>query len=705
MRRSILLSCTAVLALTIPVIGLRAEAGPAKLDRVVMFSSGVAFYDHSVEVEGSGTVTLTLPRAHIDDVLKSLIVNDPAGAPVSLSLVADATGEGEASANPFAVGAVGSLEAVLDRLIGQSLTLTGPRTLRGRLLAVQPVDEPVGSDGRTITRFRLALVGEDGMQQAMLHEVGAIRIDDTALQARLDEAIRAAGSQRDALTRAVTLTIGAPAAGSGDKRQVRFGYVAAASLWKASYRLELGASGTNSNSEQGGGTARLQGWAVLENVTGRDWQDVSLTLSSGDAYSVRQALYQTYLIDRPSLPVELPNGRLPPRDGGSIPLAQAAPAPRGVAPAGSAAAKQSFEDGNGDGYAAQAASSAAMPATSMPNTSLPRPAPLPEASVQAEGGQIEFTLPQRITLGAGRSLSVPLVDRAMPARALRLVPAGGGKAQAAVELRNAGEAALPPGAVTVYGGPNAAARSFLGDGRLGFFPKGETRLISYAVDSRLTVLPTLSSEQGQVTGTASGGILRITRTQRTIRELPVRLPPDEALTLVVQVPRGPLGETLTAPEGATVTQSADGYRVEKPLAAGAVETIRIVSDTPVEEVIELSRPSWLQRLRVLLSAPQLDAKLRQAIEPLVPLDEALTRATANRQAEDERRATLLKEQERLRANLQAVPAGSDLHKRYLRDLGQMEDDITRNRQSLEAARVAEAGAQKALQEFVAGLRL
>jgi hypothetical protein len=59
------------------------------------------------------------------------------------------------------------------------------------------------------------------------------------------------------------------------KRTVRIGYVAAAPLWKASYRLSLPA-------DPGMERARLRGWAVLENFSGQAWHDITLTLLSGN---------------------------------------------------------------------------------------------------------------------------------------------------------------------------------------------------------------------------------------------------------------------------------------------------------------------------------------------------------------------------------------------------------------------------------------
>jgi len=92
------------------------------------------------------------------------------------------------------------------------------------------------------------------------------------------------------------------------QRTVRVGYVVAMPLWKASYRMSL-------PPDPKAQTARLQGWAVLENCSGRAWQDVELTLLSGNPVTFRQALYESYYVPRPTVPVESGSHVLPPHRG------------------------------------------------------------------------------------------------------------------------------------------------------------------------------------------------------------------------------------------------------------------------------------------------------------------------------------------------------------------------------------------------------
>ena len=62
----------------------------------------------------------------------------------------------------------------------------------------------------------------------------------------------------------------------------------------------------------------LQGWAVVENMTASDWNNVDLTLVSGNPVTFRQALYESYYVSRPEIPVQV-FGRVMPRvDRGSV---------------------------------------------------------------------------------------------------------------------------------------------------------------------------------------------------------------------------------------------------------------------------------------------------------------------------------------------------------------------------------------------------
>jgi hypothetical protein len=82
------------------------------------------------------------------------------------------------------------------------------------------------------------------------------------------------------------------------KRGVRVGYVTECPIWKTSYRLAL-------DREHKDGKADFQGWAIVENTTDEDWNNVSLGLVSGRPISFQMDLYQPLYVPRPIVEPEL----------------------------------------------------------------------------------------------------------------------------------------------------------------------------------------------------------------------------------------------------------------------------------------------------------------------------------------------------------------------------------------------------------------
>ncbi len=68
-------------------------------------------------------------------------------------------------------------------------------------------------------------------------------------------------------------------------------------VWKSSYRLIFG----------DGGAATLEGWAIVDNVTGEDWTDVRLSVVSGRPISFISRLYEPRYLPRPE--AQLPEER------------------------------------------------------------------------------------------------------------------------------------------------------------------------------------------------------------------------------------------------------------------------------------------------------------------------------------------------------------------------------------------------------------
>ena len=193
--------------------------------------------------------------------------------------------------------------------------MQGPQPMTGRIMAAERFNETIpGSPGQpplVVPRTRVTLMSPQGLRQFVLEDAAGVQVSNPALRADIDRALEAARAQASQTMRHITLR----STGTGP-RTVRVGYVVAVPLWKATYRLVLPA--------KPGDKARLQGWAVLENQSGADWNNVALTLQYGNPVTFRQAIYRSYYVQRPEVPVEVLGRILPGVDTGARPFAGAA---------------------------------------------------------------------------------------------------------------------------------------------------------------------------------------------------------------------------------------------------------------------------------------------------------------------------------------------------------------------------------------------
>ena len=182
--------------------------------------------------------------------------------------------------------------------MGAEVEIEGSVNAAGRVFRIEEEQAQLPNNGGQTVRHRLTLVTANGFVQAILEDVRALRFTDPQLRAQIDRALTAIAQNRAKDQRTISINLG----GQGERR-AGFSYVVAAPVWKTAYRLVLPKEGEK---------ARLQGWGVLENLTGGDWKDVELTLVSGNPVALKQPLYSAVFVDRPEIPVSA-SARIVPR--------------------------------------------------------------------------------------------------------------------------------------------------------------------------------------------------------------------------------------------------------------------------------------------------------------------------------------------------------------------------------------------------------
>jgi hypothetical protein len=434
--------------------------------------------------------------------------------------------------------------------------------------------------------------------------------------------------------------------------------------------------------------ASLQGWATVENMSGQDWKDVDLTLVSGRPVAFHQALYEAYYVARPEVPVEVAGRLMPGVDRGGVQL---------------------------EAQAKSAAGSVLQPADramQRPNMTVmapPAPPPAQAAAVDAAEAsdaatQVKFKIPQPVSVANGRTLSIPIIDREVPALRLALYQADTAARNplAAVRLTNDGQTGLPPGIITLYERDQAGYVAYVGDARLSAMPVGEARLLAYALDEKITIERDAAQTDRLASGSIVNGALRFSRIVRQTTTYRVKGPLREPRELIVVQRRLP-GWSLVEPEPKGVELSDGTYRIPFRLPGGdKTQTFDVVQEQTQHQELRLA-DSAADQIRIYAQAREFDAKTREALERILKLQAALADAQRKVTQADADREQIVQEQARLRDNLERVPANSDLQRRYLATLDKQETELEAIAKRRADAATEVDGARQALRAYVAQL--
>jgi hypothetical protein len=655
-----------------------ANAADLSLQRVMLSSAGVGYFEYEATVDSNATLKLDVPIDQVDDILKSLVVYDESGTAGEITLPGREPLTQSFVDLPFDRTALESAPALLNALQGAELRVTGPKPMSGRLLRV--VEETSrGADGLAIPRDRVTLLTDAGIEQFILQDADSVAFVDPELQKKVSTALSRLASHRSDGRRQLTLE----SRGAG-KRTIRIGYVVGVPLWKATYRLSLPADSQTDR-------ARLQGWAILENFSGRDWHDVSLTLLSGNPVTFRQALFESYYVKRPSVPVEVAGRVLPSPDTGGI----------GPEPAG----RDSALPVPAPERKLSAMARSAAEAMSAPPPPASAPAQIEAAQAAESVTQTAFTLPYRVSVAAGQSLSVPILDRELPSQRIDLYQPSADQRHplAAAALVNDAETGLPPGVLTIYERTTAGGAAYLGDARLAAFPPGEKRMMSYAVDAKVTVDRSNDEQHAIVKAAIAQGVMRLTRLTRQVTTYRVRTADPGEHHLLIEHPRL-VGWSLTAPDPKHVELSANAYRIPVTLPGGTQGTLAVTMEHPLEETIRLLDLAD-DRLSVLVASNELEPSVRKALEELASRRQALGRQNAELDKLKEQRRQLVEDEKRLRDNLAAVGRDTALYEQTLEKLSETEATITTLSTAAAKAAAEIETAKEQLQNFVSALTL
>ncbi len=260
--------------------------------RVILYSNGVSYIERRGIVSGDAEINLSFKQSQVDDVLKSMIVLDLGQGKIgavsynSSAPVGSRMAEIPFSVNPL-TGENGGIAIVLAQLQGAKVAVSSAKgSATGSILTVEK--RQIKTEKETKTVSILVIASETGEISSFdLDEIKSVKLLDEGTRKDLNEFANAAASARRRDAKTITIT----SVGAG-QREMIVSYTIAAPIWKTTYRVVLDEAGK----------PFFQGWAIVDNVSEEDWQNVQLSLVSGSPVSFIQQLQKPFYRYRPVVP-------------------------------------------------------------------------------------------------------------------------------------------------------------------------------------------------------------------------------------------------------------------------------------------------------------------------------------------------------------------------------------------------------------------
>ncbi|MCX6588887.1 MAG: hypothetical protein NTX13_20165 [Acidobacteria bacterium] len=631
-------------------------AAELPVKRVVLYKHGVGYFERAGEVPSGQTARLEFKPNDMNDVLKSLVVDEQGGGRV--------TGVRYDSANPaqssLNVEAGVALAKFLDGLRGAKVDV---ELVAGRISGAIVSGRVVPSTDQKAQQELLVLLTDGGELRTLdLAGANTVRLTDPLLQLKLREYLQSMAGLRTQEQRAVYID-----GESTRARQIRASYLLPTPIWKSSYRLILGAA------------PLLEGWAIVDNTTDSDWSGITLSLVSGKPVSFQSRLYAPKFIERPfadlaeerAVAPELYRGAMA---GSPPPAAMVAPMVKSRAARLDTAAM--FAE------AAPAQSNVAV-----------------ETTGRELGELFEYAFATPVTVKKNESAMLPFLQQPVQARKLLIYSDESlANPRTASEITNNTGKTLDGGPITVF--DNGA---YAGEALVETVKAGDRRLISYGIDLGTRITTNFDSEERQVREIrASRGVLMAKGSREETKTYTIKNVDPRAKTLIIQHPLR-AGYKLI---GVTpVEKTATDYRFAVELKPNAEQTFTVKEEFVVEQTYLLSSDT-ADQIEIFLRNPTLSPAGKQALGKIQALKAQIAAVVQSIQANQSQTAGLVKDQERLRENirsLNSVTGQEQQVQRYARDLAERETRIVALRDQLQAEQQKRAALESELNAFLANV--
>lgn len=482
-------------------------------------------------------------------------------------------------------------------------------------------------------------------------------------------------------------------------------YVVAAPIWRPAYRVVVD-----------DGEPLLQAWAVVQNTSGADWEDVRLSLTTGAPIAFRSDLgtpvtpRRPLVTDKGEVVYSVPGSQTALEQDDAAGSEEAASAPQG----GAARAEKRAAPSR-----ARAEAEESMLDSSMRGAPAPEPAPMTADGMQESvrsmaavavlgEGVTRYDVDGEVTVPDGSSTMVAVISKRVPGERAYLYAPDGGVPQSrthpfqAVRLQNDTGAILERGPISVLG-----QGTFLGQGVLETLPRGATSFVPFALDQSLVV------ERSHSVDEADAKLVRITGDQVIVERFrerktryALRNGGEEGAKVYLRHERWHGADLVDPPEGTRRTEH--DALIPARVAGKGKAKLTVRERTPVTRTVDFMSSAAAEAIGLYLEGAAVEAAKGKALREALELRRQLLEARREARAAKDERASLAQAAKETRDNLEAVKkieTAKDLRARLAARLEELDRRLAELTETIVEAQTRQAELRARLDEALRGISL
>lgn len=640
--------------------------------KVVLYKNGVGYFEHAGMVDGNQRVAIDFTSSQLNDVLQSLTVLDQGGGRIAdVDYNSTTPLEQQLKTLSIGLGAQTTFAKFFNAMRGARVEVrSAGGTFAGRIMDIEEHKTGTGKDNDGMVEERFLTVVSDTGDVRVFPVTPAldVRLVDAGLDGDVNRYLELLNTARSTGLRQLTLD----AIGTG-RREIQVSYISEVPVWKSTYRIVF--------PQAANGNATVQGWAVVDNTVGADWDNVQLSLVAGAPQSFIQPLSRPIYVQRPEVPIataaqtrpetheaaetvtvqsEMANNALiapppmPPPTGFGVATMQGL---RGGVAHGSG-------NGYGPGYGGGAGGGIYRVTDALQQG---------DVSSNAFDDFFEYAIAQPVTIHKNESAMVPILQQDLPAEHVTLWSDRDRTPLRAVWLDNTSKLTLDGGSFSIF-----ENGEFAGEGLLNAIHPGEKRLLSYAVDQAVKVHRGDFADKRMLHSVAvHQGVMVETTSEVNSSTYTVANTADDARTVIVEHTRQQNATLESETKPAETT--ADAYRFRVAVDPHQTVELKVAERAMLSQTIQIGP---LYNSNILVTTSKYSPALAEKLKPLIDAEHALFQAMGKIVENQQKLDALAKDEQRDRDNVKALK-GNDAAKRFVDELNSDEDQ-------LEAARKLEA---------------